>query len=130
MGRAPGTLGSLAAIPLCWLASLAGKGLGAIFVVAFVVFAVWVCERAEGFWGRKDPGCVVIDEIAGMLVAFYGIPVHLLSLSFGFLLFRALDILKPYPIGLLDRRLRGGVGIVGDDVLAGLMTQVALRLLF
>lgn len=96
-------------------------------MIAFCALAVWVSQQAERLLGRKDPGAIVIDEIAGMLIACAGIPLTAWTAVILFGLFRLFDILKPFPVGWLDRRLSGGVGIVADDLAAGLMANLVYR---
>lgn len=79
--------------------------------------------------GRKDPGAIVIDEVVGMAVALLGLPLTPATIIGGFILFRLLDIIKPFPVGWLDRRLSGGTGIVADDVAAGIIANLILRVL-
>jgi phosphatidylglycerophosphatase A len=125
---APGTFGSLAALPLCYLMSGWSLAAGGAASFLFIAAAIRVAHRAEGLLGAKDPGCVVIDEIAGMLVTFVGVPLTPLSALAGFALFRCFDIVKPFPIRLVERKLSGGAGIVMDDVVAGIFANIALRL--
>ena len=126
---APGTLGSLIGLPLCFL--LAGIQLPAAITLAmlFIGFAVWIANTAEKTLKQKDPGCIVIDEIAGMVVTLIGLPLNLATAGTGFIIFRILDILKPFPIRTLDKRLTGGIGIVADDVVAGIFANIFLRIL-
>ncbi|MCG8471192.1 MAG: phosphatidylglycerophosphatase A [Desulfobacterales bacterium] len=128
----PGTFGSAAALPLCALVWAMGLVLGTafsmLFVVAGIVAACVVCERAEKILGEKDPSCVVIDEFAGMLVTFAGISLTWKVALAGFLLFRFFDILKPFPVRQLERVLPGGAGVVMDDVAAGVMAGLVLQI--
>ena len=93
------------------------------------MFAVWVAGQAEQLLGAKDPGCIVIDEIAGMAVTFLGVPFSVPAVIIGFVLFRFFDILKPFPVGYMEKRLSGGLGVVMDDVAAGVMSNVALHVI-
>jgi phosphatidylglycerophosphatase A len=95
----------------------------------FIVFAVWIANDAEKLLKKKDPGCIVIDEIAGMAVTLFGLPFNLTTALIGFIIFRILDISKPFPIRALDKRVAGGVGIVIDDVAAGIFANLLLRLI-
>jgi len=126
---APGTLGSLIGLALCFL--LAGIQLppAIILAVLFIGFAVWIAHAAEKTLKKKDPGCIVIDEVAGMVVTLIGLPFNLTTAVIGFIIFRILDILKPFPIRTLDKRLPGGIGIVADDVVAGIFANIILRVL-
>ena len=127
---APGTFGSLIGLPFCFL--LAGIQLSAAIIAAllFIALAIWISGVAAKTLKRKDPGCIVIDEIAGMVVTFIGLPFTLTTAVLGFILFRILDILKPFPIRTLDQRLSGGLGIVADDVVAGIFSNIIIRILF
>ena len=124
---APGTAGTLAAIPLYLLLRELPllSYLGALLAV-FVV-GVWACGRTAQELGTHDPSVIVWDEILGFLVAMTAVPRGWLWILAGFVLFRILDILKPWPIYELDRRIRGGLGIMLDDVAAGLMTLLLLQ---
>ncbi len=116
---APGTWGSLAALPLHWLFSrLSPTGYGIALAVT-VALGVASAGAAEKILDRPDPGLVVIDEIAGMLVALAPFEPSLVTWTAGFLLFRLFDIVKPFPVGWLDTRLHGGLGIMADDLAAG-----------
>ncbi len=125
---APGTFGSAIAIPLCFLLSRLSLAAAIPCVILFILFAIGVAGRAEKLLNKKDPGCIVIDEIAGMLVTFLGLPFDMVTALAGFLLFRVFDILKPFPIRWLERRLPGGFGVVMDDVAAGVCANAALRI--
>jgi len=126
---APGTFGSLIGLALCFL--LAGIHLSAAIIAALLIIglAVWIADVAAKTLKRKDPGCIVIDEIAGMVVTLIGLPFNLTTAVTGFILFRILDILKPFPIRILDKRVSGGLGIVADDVVAGIFANALMRIL-
>ncbi len=127
--KAPGTMGTLAAIPLYLL--IAWLPLAAYLALVVVVCAagIWICDRAARDFGVHDHPAIVWDEIAGFLVAMIAVPLGLLWVVLGFVLFRFFDILKPWPIRSLDRRVHGGVGIMLDDVVAGVFTLVILHAL-
>ncbi len=78
--------------------------------------------------GEEDPGCIVIDEIAGLVVTFIGLPFNMTTAAAGFIIFRAFDIMKPYPIRSLENILSGGVAIVIDDLMAGICSNIVLRI--
>ena len=90
--------------------------------------AVWIAQIAEQQLNRKDPGCIVIDEIVGQSIALFHLPLTWRHLPAGFLLFRLFDIAKPPPARYLESRLSGGWGVVLDDVAAGIMAHIVLRL--
>ena len=124
---APGTAGSLAALPL--FAFIRWIGVPAIELIAIpIVYAVgvWAANGAEVALGRKDPGPVVIDEVLGMLITLALLPVSLAGVAAGFLLFRIYDIVKPYPAARLEH-LHGGLGIMSDDAVAGVYAYITLR---
>jgi phosphatidylglycerophosphatase A len=125
---APGTFGSLVAIPLCYLISKINLSLAIIAAALIIIMAIWIARAAETILGKKDPGSIVIDEIAGMAVTFIGVPFSPATVIGGFSIFRAFDIAKPFPIRTLDRRVKGGTGVVLDDVMAGIYTNLLLRL--
>jgi phosphatidylglycerophosphatase A len=125
---APGTFGTLIGMPLCYLMTRLHVGLALTGAVFFIFVAIGLASMAEKISKQKDPAHIVIDEIAGVLVAFVGVPFNLLTALCGFALFRAFDILKPFPIRLLERKISGGSGIVFDDVLAGIYANLTLRL--
>ena len=125
---APGTFGSLVGLPLCFFLSGIELPLATVFAVLFIFFAIGIAHAAEKIIRSKDPGCIVIDEIAGMLVSLIGLPFNLITVTVGFIFFRILDILKPFPIRALDKRISGGIGVVADDVVAGIFANCLLRL--
>jgi phosphatidylglycerophosphatase A len=126
---APGTFGSLLGLFLCYFLSKIGLLLSLFLAMAFIFCAMWVAHSAENILKTKDPGCIVIDEIAGMILTLIGLPFNMMTFILGFVLFRALDIWKPYPIRFLEKTLPGGVGIVMDDVAAGILSNLLLRIL-
>jgi phosphatidylglycerophosphatase A len=99
-------------------------------ILFFIIFAVCIADAAEKILKQNDPGCIVIDEIAGMMVTLIGLPVSPITLVSGFIIFRILDILKPFPIRNIDKRIPGGLGVVADDVAAGIIANLLLRGLF
>lgn len=126
---APGTFGSLAGILLCFILSKTSE-LAAIFgLVLFIIFSIWIANDAEKILNKKDPGSIVIDEIAGMAVTLIGLPFNVFYVATGFIVFRVLDISKPFPIRYIEKRIPGGAGIVLDDVAAGIIANVILRMI-
>jgi phosphatidylglycerophosphatase A len=124
---APGTLGSLIGLPLCFLLSRLNFLQSVVWILIFIFFSIAVASAAEKILGQKDPGQIVIDEMAGLAVAFAGLPFNLKTVLVGFIIFRAFDILKPFPIRILEKRVGGGSGVVLDDVLAGIYANLGVR---
>jgi len=119
---APGTAGTAVAVPLVWLMTTLPLWAFAAITVATTVIGIWAAGKADNHWGTHDSGRIVIDEVAGYFVTM--IPVSRSSweaLLVGFLIFRALDIIKPPPIRAIDRHVGGGAGVVLDDIAAGVM---------
>ena len=127
---APGTFGTLLGLPLCFVFDRLKLPIAFICILLFIAFAVWIAQVAEKLLDRSDPGCIVIDEIAGMAVTLLGLPFNLTTAIIGFIIFRILDITKPFPIRTLERHLQGGVGVVADDVIAGILANLILRVIF
>ena len=127
--RAPGTFGTLLGIPICFGLSGIGMGLTLCVVAGFGLLAVWIAGEAERFLGQKDASCIVIDEAVGIVVALAGIPLTPLNITAGFIAFRVLDVIKPFPARYLDAQAPGGWGIVLDDVVAGVYSNIFLRIL-
>lgn len=117
--KAPGTWGSLLAVALAWLINgAAGRaGLAVAAVAAFAV-GVWAAGVCAEKYGGEDPGQIVIDEIAGQWLVLLVVTPGWIGYGLGFALFRAFDILKPWPVSWADRTIKGGLGIMIDDVLA------------
>jgi len=125
---APGTAGSLAALPFAWLIAR-GWGEGGLLVAAAVLFVVgwWASSIATQLLGN-DPRLVVVDEAAGQWLALAVVPLDPWYYLAGFLLFRLFDVWKPWPVGWADRRIGGGFGVMFDDVLAALYAACLLLL--
>jgi len=129
MPFAPGSFGTLAGLPICWLLSRMDSPVSFLLIGLAIPFAIWIAGKAERIIGKKDPGVIVIDEIVGMLLALAGLPFNVTTAGLGFVLFRVFDITKPFPISYLERRFKGGTGIVLDDVAAGIIANITLRLI-
>lgn len=127
--KAPGTFGALAALPLVLAMSYLKHLSAVLFLVGFVLLAIWASGISGRILGRDDPHEVVIDEVAGFLLTLCLLPPTGLTLSMGFVLFRFFDIAKPFPIKRLEK-MRGGWGIVLDDLMAGIYAHLCLRILF
>ena len=126
---APGTFGSALAIPLLLvLARLRLPAAAVLAIIAgFAALAMIVCQVAGAVYGEADSAKIVLDEISGMLVAGALIAPTASSLVLAFLVFRVLDIVKPFPANHLDRQLKNGVGVVADDLIAGLYANLLVR---
>lgn len=124
---APGTFGSVLGLPLCFFLSKIDFSIAVLLTLIFILCAIWIASEAEKILKTEDPGCIVIDEIAGIILTLSGLPFNITSVTAGFLIFRALDIWKPYPIRLLENKFSGGIGIVLDDVVAGILSNFILR---
>lgn len=127
--KAPGTWGSL--VGLLLFVPLQALGLPVYLAVTAGLFVVgsFAAGEAEKILDNRDPGVVVIDEIVGMLIAMTAVPATTLTMVSGFVLFRIFDIVKPYPVNFFDQRFHGGLGIMLDDVIAGIYSLVILQLL-
>ena len=127
--KAPGTFGTLAAVPLylllaqlplCWYLAV---------TLVCVLAGIYICDKAAKDMGVHDHGAIVWDEVAGLLITMIAAPAGILWLAVGFVLFRLFDILKPWPIRWLDAKVEGGFGIMIDDVLAGFFALICLQVI-
>jgi phosphatidylglycerophosphatase A len=126
MPRAPGTAGTLAAIPLYLWFSQYPLTIYLLLVFLVSVTGIWICQQASARLGVHDHPGIVWDEFAGFLITMIPASSSWIWLPAGFVLFRLFDICKPWPISWADRRLKGGLGIMLDDVLAGGLAAVIL----
>ncbi|ROR34970.1 phosphatidylglycerophosphatase A family protein [Inmirania thermothiophila] len=126
--RAPGTFGTLVAVPLWALLAPLPPALYGAVTAAVVLAGIPLCGAAARRLGLHDHPAIVWDEIAGYLLAMAFVPASAAAAAAGFVLFRLLDILKPWPVCVLDRRLGGGLGIMADDVAAGVLAGSGLWL--
>ena len=126
--KAPGTFGTLAAIPFYLLVRIAWEERGyVIFMAIFSIAACVIASAAEREWGKKDCPRIVIDEWAGFLVTMIHVPPSFTTVFLGFAFFRCMDIFKPPPIRKLEKLVPGGAGVVADDLLAGVYAGVILN---
>ncbi len=126
---ASGTAGSLVAIPLVLLLLPLPLTTYLATIITFSFLAVWISDNAQLIYKEHDSHLIVIDEIAGMLFTFIGQEPHWLTITTGFILFRAFDIWKPFPCRRIDQRVKGGLGVVLDDVVAGIYANMVLWVL-
>ena len=116
---APGTFGTLAGAPLVLLMSCLGSIQALLFLLVFIALAVWSAEATRKMLARNDPSLVVVDEVAGYLLTLAPVSRNAANLLLGFLLFRLFDTWKPWPVRLIDRHVKGGLGTMLDDLAAG-----------
>lgn len=127
--KAPGTMGTLAAIPLYLpLAKLPLMGYALVVLVSFII-GCWLCGEAAKRLGVHDFGGIVWDEFVGYWITMFAAPAGWLWIAVGFVLFRVFDIWKPWPIRVADQQVHGGLGIMLDDLLAGIYAGLALQAL-
>jgi phosphatidylglycerophosphatase A len=128
---APGTVGSLAGLVVYALIVRFGSGvaLESVAIIFLYGIGVWAAGVAERHFGGIDPGPVVIDEVVGMLITLFLVPVSITGAIIGLLLFRVFDIVKPFPAARLEN-LHGGLGVMSDDAMAGIYANLALRALW
>jgi phosphatidylglycerophosphatase A len=124
----PGTFGSCAGVGLFYLLKGFGPFAYFSFIFGVILLGLVTSGRTEKLLNKKDPGCIVIDEVAGMLIALSFMPYNFKIVILAFLIFRILDTLKPYPAGRLQNR-PGAVGVMGDDLIAGIYTNIVLQVI-
>ena len=126
---APGTAGSVVGLALALSAKLLDQlWVEPVLILLVVAGGVWSASKAEDYYGHKDPGQVVIDEVAGMLLTVLWIDASMAWIAVGFLLFRCFDVFKPFPVNRIEQ-VSGGWGVIGDDLAAGLYANCTLRIL-
>lgn len=129
---ASGTFGTLAAMPLFYVFDAIGHystALNLLTFVALVAAAVWFAGEADRYLQEHDSHKIVIDEVAGYVAATLFLPLTWKTAIAAFFIFRALDVIKPYPAGYIDAHVRGGAGVVLDDVVSGFYSNLIIRLL-
>ncbi|OGT31948.1 MAG: phosphatidylglycerophosphatase [Gammaproteobacteria bacterium RIFCSPHIGHO2_12_FULL_35_23] len=126
---APGTMGTLVAIPIYLLIAQLSLPLYLLMVLILFVAGIWLCEIAARDTGVHDHPGIVWDEIVGFLITMIGVPPTFKWILLGFILFRLFDIWKPWPIRTIDRKVKGGLGIMLDDVLAAIFAFVIMQLI-
>lgn len=126
----PGTFGTFLGVPLFVFVSNRQNIQSMLFVFFFCLAACVVASMAEKIYGQADCQKIVIDEVAGILVATCWLPVTWQTVALAVPIFRTLDIFKPDPIGFIQRRIKGGVGIVADDVASGIITNIVLQIIY
>lgn len=124
--KAPGTFGTLAAIPFWLLLQNFNWPIYWLIIAAAFVFGVFVCGRTARDIGVQDHGAIVWDEFVGLWITLAFIPLNIFWIALGFALFRLFDIWKPWPIRWFDRNVHGGFGVMLDDVIAGALACLVL----
>jgi len=119
--KAPGTVGTLAAVPLVYGLSFLPASVALLLLLLGSWFGCWLCDRVSRDIGAEDHGAIVFDEIIGFALTMWAVPLSWWTLLLGFGLFRFLDIAKPGPIGWCDRNIGGGTGVMADDIVAGIL---------
>ena len=128
--KAPGTFGTLATIPIFILLTLAGPLAYLGFVILLLPVGIAACHIYEQDKGGHDHKEIVIDEVLGFLITMLWLPMTWQAILIGFVLFRVLDITKPLFIGYLDKKIQGGLGVMVDDVAAGIIASFVLQVLY
>ena len=128
--KAPGTFGTLAAIPFIYLCAGLNIQLYAAVVVVMSIIGFYLCDYTAKAVGVDDHPAIVWDEFVGMFITMFLMPINWQTLLVGFMLFRFFDILKPWPISWLDKHCHGGFGIMIDDIVAGLAALGCMHLIF
>lgn len=124
--KAPGTWGTLIALPLYLLLARLPLLEYVLLIIALFVAGIWICARAGRLLGIHDHSAIVWDEMVGFWVTMIAAPPAWPWIIVGFMLFRVFDILKPWPINWIDRRVSGGLGVMADDLIAGIYAALCL----
>jgi len=126
---APGTFGTLMAIPLYLLMMQLSLAPYLILTAIVCITGVWICDKSSKLLGVHDHGGIVWDEFAGFFITMIAAPAGWVWIVIGFALFRLFDIWKPWPISLLDKKVEGGLGIMIDDIVAGVYALICVQVL-
>lgn len=127
---APGTFGTLAALPFYLAMQSLSTGMYLAVTFLAILVSIWICDKASHDIGVEDHQGMCLDEVAGFLVAMICAPTGWQWILTGFLLFRLFDIWKPWPIHVMDAKIKGGVGMILDDVMAGVYACVVMQILW
>ncbi|WP_409479153.1 phosphatidylglycerophosphatase A [Pseudobdellovibrio sp. HCB154] len=128
--KSPGTWGTLATIPLWYLLAQLHAIPYMVVVLLLCIAAILIAQAYENFTHTHDSKEIVIDEVVGFLITMTWLPMTWQSLVAGFVLFRIVDIVKPPPIRQLDQKVKGGVGVVIDDIAAGIVCNIILQMVY
>jgi phosphatidylglycerophosphatase A len=124
----PGTVGTLWGVLIAYLISGAGPPVQALVIIAVFAASIYLSGEASRIFGEKDPSRITCDEVSGVLFAFFLIPFTAFNAILVFLLFRFFDIVKPYPAGMIDAKVGGGLGVVLDDTAAGIYANISAQI--
>lgn len=124
----PGTFGTLWGLPAAWALSCLPPLQQLLAILALSIISIPIAGAASRALGKHDHSSIVIDEVCGYLAGFFLLPFTAFNAILVFILFRFFDIVKPWPVSLLDRKLKGGAGVVLDDLAAGIYTSIAAHL--
>jgi phosphatidylglycerophosphatase A len=131
---APGTFGSIVGLVVVWLAFgplwLYSPALTLVVFAAAFAIACWISGRAEVIFNEHDSSKIVIDEVLGMAATMFGNPLSFPWMLLGFLMFRVFDVVKPFPAGLIDRKVGGGTGVMLDDLAAAIYANIVVQILW
>lgn len=127
---APGTVATLLTVPLWFILAKSGPIFYMLVVVLLVPVGIWASQVYEDAVGKHDSKEIVIDEVVGYLITMTWLPITWQSALIGFIIFRVLDILKPPPIRQLDQKVRGGIGVMADDIAAGVIGSFVMQILY
>jgi len=125
--KAPGTWGTLAAVLIYWPLSQLSPEHYLLMLLVTSVMGIYICGQTARDLGVHDHGSIVWDEFVGFWITMFAAPVGCVWVVVGFVLFRFFDIIKPWPISWIDKKITGGFGIMLDDVIAGVMAAVVLQ---
>ena len=125
---APGTWGTVVGVILYLMIAQFTLPFYLIILAIAIIFGIWICDKTEKFFGVKDHSGIVWDEITGFLLTMFYAPAGWQWIVLGFVLFRVFDIIKPWPIKVIDKRVKGGLGIMLDDLIAAIPAWVILQI--
>ena len=130
VSKAPGTVATFATIPLWWALSQTGPVVYMIVTILLIPLGIMAAQAYEAQSDVHDSKEIVIDEVVGFLITMVWLPMTWQALVLGFILFRFLDIVKPPPIRQLDKHVKGGVGVMVDDIAAGVIASMVLQFIY
>lgn len=126
---APGTAGTLLGIVIYFLTSYSLLMNQLVIIILSIIFGIYICGKTAADIGCHDHPGIVWDEVTGFLITMFMLPFSLFNIILGFILFRIFDIVKPWPIKIIDKKLFGGFGIMLDDVIAGIFSNISLNII-